>query len=55
MTYDGDRNDLVTAQEKLEWVAPQISLLGGAGSTLGGKVGVKVETNPNTPTRYGPS
>jgi hypothetical protein len=31
-----DRNDLVTAQEKLEWVTPKISLM-GAGDTQGGK------------------
>jgi hypothetical protein len=34
-----DRNDLVPAQEKLEWVTPKISLM-GAGDTSGGKGGV---------------
>ena len=28
MTSAYDRNDLVTTQEKLEWVTPQISLMG---------------------------
>ena len=30
-----DRNDLLPAQEKLEWVTPKISLMGGAGRTEG--------------------
>ena len=29
MTTAADRNDLVPAQEKLEWVTPKISLMGG--------------------------
>ena len=29
-----DRNDLVPAQEKLEWITPKISLM-GAGDALG--------------------
>ena len=32
-----DRNDLVPAQEKLEWVTPTISLM-GAVDTSGGKI-----------------
>ena len=28
MTLADDRNELVTTQEKLEWVTPQISLMG---------------------------
>lgn len=32
--YAIDRNDLVPAQEKLEWVTPKISLI-GAGDTEG--------------------
>ncbi len=32
-----ERNDLMPAQEKLEWVTPKISLM-GAGETDGGKV-----------------
>jgi hypothetical protein len=31
-----DRNDLMPAQEKLEWVTPKISLM-DAGDTEGGK------------------
>lgn len=27
MTTTGDRNDLIPAQEKLEWVTPKISLM----------------------------
>lgn len=34
MTTAEDRNDLVTAQEKLDWVTPQISLM-EAGETSG--------------------
>jgi hypothetical protein len=33
-----DRNDLMPAQEKLEWVTPKISLM-GAEKTASGKVG----------------
>ena len=32
-----DRNDLMPAQEKLEWVTPKISLM-EAGDTDGGKI-----------------
>ena len=32
-----DRNDLMPAEEKLEWVTPKISLM-GAGGTAAGKV-----------------
>jgi len=42
-----DRNDLLTAptaQEKLEWVTPKISLL-EAWDTEGGKGGAKVANN----------
>jgi hypothetical protein len=45
-----DHNDLVPAQEKLEWVTPKISLM-EAGDTAG-KLFVKDET---TPTNVGPS
>ena len=30
MTSAENRNDLVTTQEKLEWVTPQISLMGAS-------------------------
>ena len=33
---DHNRNDLVPAQEKLEWVTPKISLM-GSGETAAGK------------------
>ena len=39
-----DRNDLVPAQEKLEWVTPKISLM-DAGDTEGGKPGIFGESN----------
>ena len=37
MTSAEDRNDLVTTQEKLEWVTPKISLM-GAGDCEGQKI-----------------
>jgi hypothetical protein len=37
-----DRNDLMPAQEKLEWVTPKISLM-DAGDTLGNKMNVTSE------------
>ena len=37
MTTAADRNDLMPAQEKLEWVTPKISLM-DAGDTDGGKI-----------------
>ena len=37
-----DRNDLVPAQEKLEWVTPKISLM-EAGDALGNKMNVTSE------------
>ncbi len=44
MTSADRNNDLGTAQEKLEWVTPKISLM-GAGDTEGGaKNGNPVET-----------
>ena len=38
-----DRNDLMPAQEKLEWVTPKISLM-EAGDTAGGLLVSKNET-----------
>jgi hypothetical protein len=38
-----DRNDLMPAQEKLEWVTPKISLMGGTGDTAGNKAGTEGE------------
>ncbi len=53
MTY-GDLNDLVPAQEKLEWVTPKISLM-GAGDTDGSKAkGPPAEIGPSY-TIIGPS
>ena len=37
MTSIDRKDDLVSVQEKLEWVAPQISLMGGTDATEGGK------------------
>lgn len=47
MTSSEDRNDLVTTQEKLEWVTPQISLM-GAGDTEGSKLTFTGELNSAT-------
>ena len=47
-----DRNDLVTAQEKLEWVTPKISLM-GAEETQGGKPTTAAEST--TPGGPGPT
>jgi hypothetical protein len=45
-----DRNDLLPAQEKLEWVTPKTSLMeaGDTHSKLPGGI-------PETQTRFGPS
>ena len=48
-----DRNDLVPAQEKLEWVTPKISLM-GAGET-DGKTTVVIESPKSGPVNVGPS
>ena len=49
-----DRNDLMPAQEKLEWVTPKISLM-DAGDTEGVKaLAGKEKTAPATGT-FGPS
>jgi hypothetical protein len=46
MTTAADRNDLMPAQEKLEWVTPKISLM-DAGDT-DGKITVRnLEIAPN--------
>ena len=45
MTAD-DRNDLLPAQEKLEWVTPKISLM-GAEDTEGNKFFTTLEGNIN--------
>ena len=44
MTTAADRNDLMPAQEKLEWVTPKISLM-DAGDTEGNKLRSIPETN----------
>jgi hypothetical protein len=50
-----DRNDLMPAQEKLEWVTPKISLM-DAGETDGsGKPAIDPEEDPKFPGRFGPS
>ena len=45
MTSAEDRNDRLTTQKKLEWVTPQISLMGAVGVTENGSNGV-AETGP---------
>ena len=47
MTF-ADRNDLVPTQEKLEWVAPKISLM-DAGETEGVKPTTGIETSAGDP------
>jgi hypothetical protein len=48
-----DRNDLMPAQEKLEWVTPKISLMRGRGTLMGaGKE--KPQSFESNPV-YGPS
>ena len=49
-----DRNDLVPAQGKLEWVTPKISLM-EAEDTEGGKVTYVAETVFGSLIRVGPS
>jgi hypothetical protein len=52
MTTAADRNDLMPAQEKLEWVTPKISLM-DAGDTDGNKVsvfGIELNTNKRGPS-----
>ena len=50
MTSAEDRNDLVPAQEKLEWITPKISLM-DAGDTDGtGNFKAKAEFNDNGPS-----
>ena len=53
MTSD-DRNDLVTTQEKLEWVTPKISLM-GAGDTDGALKGPLGSESGGIGGSYGPS
>ena len=48
---DQPQDDLVPAQEKLEWVTPKISLI-GSGDT-DGKVDIITEVDDDLP--YGPS
>jgi hypothetical protein len=45
-----DRNDLMPAQEKLEWVTPKISLMGG-GETESKPVRTQFENNTTTTGR----
>jgi hypothetical protein len=47
-----DRNDLMPAQEKLEWVTPKISLM-DAGDTEGS--GKMIAAKENTFLGFGPS
>jgi hypothetical protein len=49
-----DRNDLVPAQEKQEWVTPKISLM-GAGDTEGKSVTQKTEITTEDGIVRGPS
>jgi hypothetical protein len=53
-----DRNDLMPAQEKLEWVTPKISMMEAGETDGGGKTFINAEyTNvlDNTPFQSGPS
>ena len=50
MTTSADRNDLMPAQEKLEWVTPKISLM-VAEDTEAGKRRTRIESQ----TDQGPS
>jgi len=47
MTFT-DRNYLVPAQEKLEWVTPKISLMGAGDTDGSGKSIFPTELNPTT-------
>jgi hypothetical protein len=49
-----DRNDLMPAQEKLEWVTPKISLM-GAGETDGKRPNTSEVQIEDTTTGFGPS
>jgi hypothetical protein len=49
-----DRNDLVPAQEKLEWVTPKISLM-EAGDTEGKLNKYFLEATVKNPINVGPS
>ena len=50
-----DRNDLMPAQEKLEWITPKISLM-GADKTAGAKQGMHTrEIQYSLSSIYGPS
>ena len=51
MTTAVDRNDLMPAQEKLEWVTPKISLMEADKTDGGGKIPV----NKGEATFAGPS
>ena len=53
MTTAADRNDLMPAQEKLEWVTPKISLM-EAGDTEGQQKGGGTETG-GPQSFFGPS
>ena len=44
-----DRNDLMPAQEKLEWVTPKILLMTDIASTQGAKIPNKYENSTNPP------
>ena len=54
MTTAADRNDLVPAQEKLEWVTPKISLM-VAGETDSKQLLNKWEINTKNNPSNGPS
>jgi hypothetical protein len=49
-----DRNDLMPAQEKLEWVTPKISLI-EAGETDGKTFPFPIEFTSTNPSGTGPS
>jgi hypothetical protein len=49
-----DRNDLMPAQEKLEWVTPKISLMVAEDTEGSGKASAVIEDSTN-PGNSGPS
>ena len=50
MTSAEDRNDLMPAQEKLEWITPKISLMVAEDTEGGGKPFIKRETVTSGPS-----
>ena len=49
MTTAADRNDLMPAQEKLEWVTPKISLMDAEDTEGSGKTALNINGECGTP------